>query len=132
MPVRPLYVASELFDWVDSTDALYSKKRGQRTLYEHLEQALCDFRCSDRPPAGELRRVMPTKRGVWKICPPGLRIFGWCPAPHSFVAVTAAFADETHAETSLTDAKVRYVRAFIARYELDETIEYGDVNALFP
>jgi hypothetical protein len=45
-PVRPLYVAPALLEWADSTQKLHQVTIGGRTLFEHLAQFLCDFRCS--------------------------------------------------------------------------------------
>src|SRR3954465_6394968 len=85
LPIHPLYVAGTLFDWVAATADLQTQKIGRRTLFEHLEQTFCDFRCSARPPAGDLRRMTPTKHGIWKLHPPGLRVYGFAPSIRTFV-----------------------------------------------
>jgi hypothetical protein len=125
-------VASGFFDWVEQTpelvDAIY--KQGGRTLLEHLEQTFCDFRCSERPAAGDLRRMMPNKHGIWKLHPPGLRIYGWCPAPATFVAVAGALETATKTVSMLNDKKLQEVRAFISKYDLP--IVRGDILAIFP
>src|SRR5260221_8152569 len=54
--------------------------------FDHLEQTFCDFRCSPRFTAGDLKRMMPTAKGIRTMRPPKLRIYGWCPKPHAFVA----------------------------------------------
>jgi hypothetical protein len=132
MPIRELYVANEFMDWVDSTSRLHSESVGPRTLGEHLEQALCDFRCSEPVPVGELRRMMPTKHGVWKMHPPGLRVYGWCPAKHAFVAVTAAFEGDTKADKNLNEIKLKYVQSFIDKGHLENTVLRGDASEIFP
>ena len=133
-PIRPLYVALKLFHWVDNTAELYDYElaEGGRFLGEHLEQMFCDFRCAKRPPAGDLRRMIPTADGIWKLHPPKLRVYGWIPAAHSFVAVTAALESETKHDKSLNHNKMKYVRDFIKRHDLEETIIRGDVRAVFP
>ncbi len=89
-PIRTLYVASELFDWVDVTEQLYvenwSQQHGARTRFEHLQQMFADFRCDKRPLVGDLNRVQPTRNGLWKMQCPGLRVYGWVPSANQFVA----------------------------------------------
>jgi hypothetical protein len=65
LPIRLLWVAYELWDWTDNTGALHDMALGvgRRTLFEHLEQTFCDFRCSPRFTAGDLKRMMPTAKG---------------------------------------------------------------------
>lgn len=134
-PLRPLYVATELFDWIDETDALYienwSPTSGGRSRFEHLEQMFCDFRCSLRPLVGDLNRVTPTAKGVWKMQPAGLRVFGWVPMPHAFVAVCAAFTGDTHGKNSTVDLMVERVLAFAKKHDLHGTFQTGDRSALF-
>lgn len=127
-PLRPLLVAPQLFDWVDSTVELYdgSIKAGGRTPLEHLEQMFCDLRCAKRPGAGDLRRVMPTKFGIWKLHPPLLRIYGWFYRPLHFAAVTGALASETKSDKSLNNKCRDIVRTFLKRNQLNETIIMGD------
>lgn len=137
-PLRPLYVAGELFDWVESNEDLHIAKWGNRTggrtRYEHLEQMFNDFRCDVRPLVGDMNRVQPTKQGIWKMQCPGLRIFGWVPAPHSFVAVAPEFADATHGKGAgaRIDELVRDTLKFAADHGLESTIIKGDRLALFP
>lgn len=134
-PLRPLYVAGELFEWVDATDALYlenwSKRNGGRSRFEHLEAAFADFRCAQRPLVGDLNRVRPTKKGVFSLHCPGLRVFGWAPDVYSFLAVTAALSDDAHGRESIVNQKVKEVLAFAEDRGLSETIQYGDRSALF-
>jgi hypothetical protein len=135
-PVRPLFLAPALFDWVDSTDELYEKcwssKSGGRSRFEHLEQAFGDFRCDMRPLVGDLNRLMPTKDGIWKLHSPGVRILGWVPYQHAFVGVVAAFAEDTHGSKSQLPQLVQQVRAFASTHGLVGTIQRGDRSALFP
>ena len=132
-PVRTLYVAFELFDWVDSQPMLNDIKRaiGGRTLSEHLEQMFCDFRCAQSPSAGDLRRMLPTKFGIWKMHPPGLRIYGWFSSRTAFVAVTAALEIDTKTDNSLNNKKRDYVLRFIRKSGLEHTVQRGDSLAIF-
>jgi hypothetical protein len=134
-PIRPLYVASTLFDWIDETAELYeedwAKQTGGRTRFEHLEQAFADFRCDKRPLVGDLTRVQPTKKGVWKIHSSGLRTYGWVPEPNSFVAVKIAFSDDIHGPENLTDQMVFEVIEFAKTRGLHHTFKMGDKSALF-
>jgi hypothetical protein len=136
LPIRPLYVNPELLDWADDTPQLHDEKLavGGRTLFEHLLVMLCDFRCAERcpPHAGDLRRMTPTKKGIWKMHPPRLRIYGWCPAQHAFVAVTGALEAETKADKRLNDKKLNEVLDFIKKHGLQNTILRGDILAIFP
>src|SRR5262249_12511547 len=105
LPVRPLYVTPEFVDWADDSPQLHDKKLaiGGRILFEHLLLTMCEFRCAKRPQAGDLRRLIPTKNGLWKMHPPGLRLYGWCPAQHSFVIVTGALESDTKTDNKLND-----------------------------
>lgn len=75
---------------------------------------------------------MPNKHGIWKLHPPGLRIYGWCPAPRSFVAVTGALESETKTDKKLNDKKRDEVRAFIKLHDVGAHIVRGDILAIFP
>lgn len=134
-PRRPLYLASEFFDWVEETDELYdvgwSPRSGGRSRFEHLQQMLADFRCDQRPLVGDLNRVMPTRQGVWKMQCAALRLYGWVPARHSFVGVKAAFSEHVHGKGSQTDQIVEDVLAFARRHDLLRTMNRGDRIALF-
>ena len=134
-PVRPLYVATELFDWIDETDELYVKdwsdSPGGRSIAEHLSQTFCDFRCDLRPLVGDLNRVTPTAKGVWKIHSPGLRIFGWVPDEYGFVAVISAFNSSVHGPNSKVGEAVSGVISFAKSHGLHETFKRGDRRAFF-
>jgi hypothetical protein len=134
LPERPLYVTPEFGDWADGTQELHDKKFaiGRRTLFEHLLLTLCEFRCAKHPHAGDLRRLMPTKKGLWKMHSPGLRLYGWCPGKHTFTVVTGALESETKADKKLNDKKAQEVEAFIKKHALTQTILRGDVLAVFP
>ena len=134
LPIRPLWVAFELWDWVDGKNELHDMALaiGRRTLFEHLEQMFCDFRCSQRFPAGDLKQMMPTKRGIRTMRPPKLRIYGWCPKPHAFVAVCGALEDDTKTDRKLNDNKRDEVLNFIKKHKLEHTILRGDNLAVFP
>lgn len=133
-PLWPLYIATEFEDWTDLTPELFdpTKKIGGRFLGEHLALCLSDFRCSRRPPAGDLRRLTPTKKGIWKLHPPGLRLYGWCPKPQSFVVVTGALEIETKKDKKLNDYKQSSVVNFIKANKLQAWVVLGDINAVFP
>ncbi len=133
--VRPLYVSTEFMEWGDDTPALHDEALalGGRTLFEHLLQTLCDFRCSVRPAqVGELRRMMPTTKGVWSLHSPGLRVYGWVPRPHSFIAVIGALESATKADKQLNDACRDKVIAFAKQNSIAGTMQLGDILALFP
>jgi hypothetical protein len=135
LPVRPLYVTQAFLDFADNTNAMHEMKfgAGGRTIFEHLLQALCEFRCGTRPAgAGDLRRMMPTKHGIWSFHTVGLRTYGWCPAPHAFVVITSALEMDTKINKGLNDAKRAEVLAFAKAHGLAETIKLGDLLALFP
>lgn len=135
LPVRPLYVTQAFLDFADNTNAMHEPKfgKGGRTIFEHLLQALCDFRCGTRPAgAGDLRRLMPTKNGIWSFHTVGLRTYGWCPAPHAFVAVISALETDTKTDRSMNDKKLAQVLTFAKTHDLAGTIKLGDLLALFP
>lgn len=129
---RPLYVSPELYNWTDNKPELMSEahKVGNRLLVEHLVQTLCDFRCADRPGAGDLRRVQPTKHGVWKLHPPKLRVYGWFCAPKQLVLICGALEDETKLDRTLNDKKRDEVRDFAKVHHLEETMMKGDARAV--
>lgn len=131
-PLRPLYVTPELLAWADDTQRLHEVTIGGRTLFEHLVQFLCDFRCNPDVHYGDIRRMLPTKGGVWRMYPPGLRVYGWCPARHAFVAVTAAVEADTKQDRRLNDRKRDEVLRFAWHARLTHTILTGDYLALFP
>lgn len=127
---RPMCFANEFIDWVDNKSELYDTKRavGGRDLYDQLELFLWEYQCCDRPTAGDLRRVMPVRDGVFKFHPPDLRIYGWFYQPGGFVAVAGALAEETKGGSGLNDIKREEVLNFAARHELAGTIMRGELN----
>jgi hypothetical protein len=131
-PVRELYVTPELLDRADDWIALHQVKVRNRTLFEHLLQAFCDFRCERHYHAGDLRRMMPTSKGVWSMHAPGLRIYGWCPRKHAFVAVTFATEKQTKSDKRLNDEMRKCVETFIKKNKLGATVLRGDINENFP
>lgn len=130
-PIRDLWFAPQLWDWVDGTQGM-SEKVGGRTLDEHIELMFCEFRCAEPFPAGDLRQSMPTKDGIRKLYPPKLRIYGWCPAANEFVAVTGALEADTKKDKSLNNKKHEEVLQFIQRNGLNGTVLLGDNLAVFP
>lgn len=134
LPLWSLYVSNDLIQWTDTKAELNSPdfSRGGRTLREHLLQTLCDFRCSKRPPAGDLRRMTPNDKGVWKMHPSGLRIYGWSPAPRTFAMVTGALEIETKQDKGLNDRKMQEVLDFIRAHDLEATIVKGNILDVFP
>jgi hypothetical protein len=134
LPIRPLWITPELCRWADETPELHDMALavGRRTLFEHLLQLFCDFRCLERFHAGDLRRMMPNNKGVWKMHPARLRIYGWCPGQHQFVAVTYALEADTKSDRRLNNQKRDEVLTFIRANHLERTILRGDVLAVFP
>jgi hypothetical protein len=72
------------------------------------------------------------QKGIWKMHPPKLRIYGWCPATHQFVAVTWALESETKADKKLNDKKRDEVLGFIRSNGLGQAVKLGDILAVFP
>lgn len=135
-PKRSLFLASELFDRLDSDDDLHiekwSKHWGGRTRFEHVEQMFCEFRTAKHALVGDLHRLIPNPKGVWKMQPRGTRIYGWVPYPSAFVAVTYALEEDAHGGGSRTAALVAEVLSFATKHNLKNTINLGDRRALFP
>lgn len=135
-PRRRLLLATDLFDWIDGNDELYKENWaadwGGRTRFEHLEQTFADFRCDERVLVGDLNRLAPNGKGLWKIHSPGLRVFGWVPAIHEFLAVSIDFTAHTHGPASTVKANMKAVEVFARKHRLTETILRGDRLALFP
>jgi hypothetical protein len=134
LAVNELWVASEFWDVFDSMPELHDMNlsQGRRTIGEHVEQMLSDFRCSARPGAGDLRQMIPNRFGIRKLHPVAARVYGWCPRPRSFVAVTLALESATKNDRSLNDKKRDEVRAFIAKHHLGQSVLLGDILAVFP
>lgn len=133
-PIRPFFVATAIFDIVDGDARYYdgSIKEGGRTPLDHLQQLFCDHRCAVRPRVGELRRLQPTRDGVWKAHPPLLRVFGWCWALHSFLPVSVALEADLKADKTLYDDHLRGVLDFIKMHKLQDLVLRGDALAIFP
>jgi len=132
--VRPLHMTPGLFEWGDDKPELHDPRLaiGRRTLFEHFIQFLCDVRCAAKLGAGNLRRLMPTREGILSLHPPGLRLYGWCCAPHSLILVTGALESETKTDRRLNDLKRDEVRRFTRQHNVSHTILRGDIRALFP
>jgi hypothetical protein len=130
--IRPLYAAPDFLDCIEDRDVLHNTSVGGRTLYDHIWQMFADFRCAERPGAGDLRRMMPVEKGIWSMHPPKLRIYGWCPAPHSFVAVTGALESATKSDKSLNDRKRDQVLSFIEANHLGQAVLRGEYLEAFP
>jgi hypothetical protein len=129
---RPLYFAPELPQWVSATPELLKQRIGPRLLVEHFEQLLCDFCCSERPPAADVRRMTPTGVGILSAHAPGLRVYGWCCAPGRFVAIDAALETTTKFDKGLNNRKRDGVLAFAKKNGLQSTIMKGELYELFP
>lgn len=134
LPIRPLYVAPELFDWVEQTPATYDGtiKKGGRTPLEHLELFFVDLRCAERPSVSDFHRMIPNREGVWKCHPPTLRIFGWCYAPFGFAPVAAALERDLKAAPELYEESKKKVLRFMLKHGLEGTVMRGDHRAVFP
>lgn len=131
LPIRPLWVHRELLELIGNVLVYDDKLLGGRTADEHLEQFFIDFRCNSRIHADDLRRMMPTKEGVWSLHPPMLRVYGWVPRQHSFVAVWAEFEAATKADKTLNDRCRDRVLTFLKRHKITEIV-YGDFTHAFP
>lgn len=129
---RPILIAPGLFEWADDDPRMMNIKLGTggRDRLEHLEQMLCDFRCSNRPSGGDLRRVMPTKHGIWTLRPYKLRIYGWFHEVNRFVAVCGAHEEDTKNHKNLNDEKRDEVREFLRTNNLEKTVKRGDLSAV--
>lgn len=135
MPVRHLYVAPELWEWIDNEERAHvpSAGLGGRSPCEHMEQLFTDYRCDPRALRhGDLKRMQPTKEGVWRIHPPGLRVFGWVAAQQTFVAVRAVLEADLKDGTLSYDDQRDAVLAFARTHDLEHTIIRGDYLAIFP
>jgi hypothetical protein len=133
-PIRPLWITSDFWDWFDNTSELHDEKQrvGRRTLADHIEQMFCDLRCSKRPAPGDLRRMMPNKKGVWKFHPANTRLYGWAIKPEYLAIVCGALETDTKdkAKGSVNDRKRDEVLAFINSNKLP--VMLGDILAIFP
>lgn len=134
LPLRQLWVAYQFWDWVENTIELHddSFKSGGRTLFEHMEQIFCDFRCSKRIGAGDIRRMVPNVDGIRKMHPVGLRIYGWAPEKDSFVAVTGTLESVTKRDKMTNDNKMKCVLDFIKSNNLKHTVTQGDNSVVYP
>lgn len=135
LPARPLYVAPQLWTQIDNEPRAHveTAKLGGRSPYEHLDAIFTDFRCGEKAIGNDqLKRLMPTTKGVWEMHPPGLRVFGWCPAPYEFVAVSVAIVEDLKADHDLYNQHRDGVLAFAKRHDLSSTITLGDYSVLFP
>lgn len=135
-PIHRLWIAREFWVEFDATDDLHEIQSdlGRKTIGEHIELTLNDLRCSKRPAAGDLRRMMPNTDGIWKLHPPKARIYGWCPFPESFVAVTLALEADTKDKSkgNVNNAKRDQVKEFIRTHGLGKYVVLGDILAIFP
>lgn len=135
LPVRPLYLAPDFWDWIDNEARAHKIESalGRRSRCEQMEIMFSEFRCGSRAIGhAELKRMTPTSGGVWKMHPPGLRVYGWCPGPHAFVAVCGAILEDVKAGKTLNDLHRDRVLDFIRTAGLASTIQLGDYLALFP
>ena len=133
LPIRSLYATPDFLDKIETDVPLHDPdlKIGELTLYEHLWQRMADFRCSERPSSGDLHLVMPVKKGVWKMHPNGLRVFGWAPAKHCLALVDYALASDIHG-TGLVAKRRDEVLKFIRQHQLEETVHKGGYLEVFP
>jgi hypothetical protein len=131
LPVRPLWLGTDLITYIDGTLVYCTEEAAGRTAYEHLEQFFVDFRCNERVHADDLRRMLPTGRGIWSMHPPLLRVYGWVPRQHSMVAIHAVFESATKSDSGLNDRCRNLVMEFIKRHNVSEII-YGDFRDAFP
>lgn len=135
MALRPLYVTPGFWTWIDNTPELHApmKALGSRSIFEQIELMLIEFRCAERPPgASELRRMVPTKHGVWKAHPPGARLFGWVPEPGSLVVVSGERESIIKSNRPLYDQHLQGVMDYQKLHGLESWIVRGDYRAIFP
>jgi len=134
LPIRNLYGTPDFLDDIEQNATLVDLNLSiaNRTLYDHLWQMFADFRCAARPGAGNLRRMMPVDRGIWSMRPPKLRVYGWCPFTHAFVAVTWALEEDTKADKKLNNKMRDEVLAFIKKNKLEGGILKGEYLETFP
>lgn len=134
MPINQLWIAHSFWKWFDDTAELDDPKFrvGSRTLAEHIEQLFCDLRCSERPGAGDLRRMMPNKKGIWKFHPQKTRLYGWAPKEGCLVVVSGALEADTKDKTkgNINNQKRDEVLAFTKANKLP--VKVGDILAIFP
>jgi hypothetical protein len=133
-PLWSLYLANGFLKWIEATPEIDDVRLGvgRRSIREHLAQTFSDFRCSERPHAGDLRRLTPTRHGVWKMHPPRLRVYGWFPIVRTFIVVGGALESETKADKTLNNRRMKEVRDFIQVHRLEKHIVRGDIRAVFP
>jgi len=132
----PLWIASGPFwGWYDGTSELHNVKNkvGGKTMGEHIDQLLCDLRCSERPASGgDLRRMLPNTDRVWSIHAPGVRLYGFAAAKGSMVLVTGALEKDTKSKKGLNDRKRDQVKEFIKLHHLEKYVLAGDILAIYP
>ena len=134
MPVRQLYVAPALWDWIDNEPRAHvaTADRGGRSPFEHMDQMFSDYRCDPRALRhGDLKRMQPTSNGIWRIHPPGLRVFGWVAVQQAFVAVRAVMEADLKDGTLSYDDQRAAVLDFARVHDLEHTIIRGDYLAVF-
>ena len=134
LPIRQLWISFEFWDWVEATRSLHDQHRkiGGRTLCEHMEQLLCDFRCAPRIGAGDIKRMMPTPDGIWKLHPKGMRLYGWAPQKDAMVIIAGALESETKIDKDLNNKRMAQVLEFISANELSDSVERGEIYVVFP
>jgi hypothetical protein len=131
-PFREVYVSEEFWTWVNSNDYLHEHLIGRRTIYEHIEAMLLDFRCANRPPGGsELRRMNPHPDGVYRLSPAGSRVYGWMPEPNCLVVVCADTEKAFKSDRSLYETHRQRVVQFRKDHGVDVGYVTGDYRALF-
>ncbi|WP_161491842.1 hypothetical protein [Bradyrhizobium centrolobii] len=136
LPIRQFWIAPSFWTWFDETELLHDPKCkvGGRTLAEHIEQLFCDLRCAKRPGGGDLRRMMPATKGVWKLHPVKTRLYGWAPKSDCLAVVTGSMESETKDKSlgNVNDQKRDNVVRFIKEHNLQKHVLLGDILALFP
>lgn len=133
-PIRPLFLASEVFDQVDADDRFVSGSilKGGRTPFEHLTALFCDLRCAKRPRVGDMRRMHPNHQGVWKCHAPTLRVFGFCAVVNCFVPVAIALEGDLKSGAVSYEAMQQRVLDFIHQHKLADLVVKGEILEVFP
>lgn len=128
-PLRSFLHTPELLKWFRDTPRTHDRSivKGGRTPWEHYQLFFNDVCCARRPCVGDMKRLEPTKNGLWKAHPPTLRVFGWCYAKDSFVGITAALEVEIKdRENTITyKSETSKVESFIKKHNLEHTILRG-------
>lgn len=90
-PVRMLWLAPELEEWLSEQLFQMPKPRGQALKpYEQVEDIFDRFVGDpDYRGVGDFQNITPQHHGVYEMKTPSVRVFGWFPQRAAFVAACA-------------------------------------------